>query len=272
MWGELLLLLLWRKWTGRGSAAPAAVPAMLPEEAVAAIQNGDEALRNEWIIQYEPFIAKTASKFAKRYIDPERDDEYSIALTAFDEAISRYSPDAGSSFLSFASQVIQRRLIDHLRREQRHAAAVPYSALQGDRDEDTSLLAAIEAQEAIEVYARDRAAEERRAEIEALTAELAHYGISFADLSEQSPKHQDSRDMLLGIGRRLAQNAVLFGMLADKRQLPLKELCEIENVSRKTLERNRKYLIAVALIARGPYPLMQEYIIPSPATKEEVVS
>jgi len=246
------------------------MPAMLPEEAVAAIQNGDEALRNEWIIQYEPFIAKPASKFAKRYIDPERDDEYSIALSAFDEAITRYSPEAGSSFLSFASQVIQRRLIDHLRREKRHAAAVPYSSLQGDRDDDSSLLAAIESQEAIEVYARDLAAEERRVEIEALAAELKRYGVSFADLSDQSPKHQDSRDMLLGIGARLAKNAVLFGMLTDKRQLPLKELCEIENVSRKTLERNRKYLIAVALIAGGPYPHMQEYIIPSSAQKEGV--
>ncbi len=241
---------------------------MSPEEAVAAIQRGDEALRNEWIKQYRPFIAKTASQFAKRYIDPSRDDEYSVALSAFDEAITRYSPDAGSRFLAFAAQVINRRLIDYSRREQRHSSVVPYSAVQGDRDEDSSVLAALEAKEAISVYATEQTAEDRREEIAALAAELKLYGVTFADLRDQSPKHQDSRDTLLKIGARLARNPGLFAMLTDKRQLPLKELCEIENVSRKTLERNRKYLIAVALIAGGPYPVLQEYIKPSSLEKE----
>lgn len=243
---------------------------MLPEEAVAAIQNGDDKLRNEWIRQYEPFIVKTASRFAKRYIDPSRDDEYSVALSAFDEAITRFSPQAGSGFLPFASQVIQRRLIDHLRRERRHAAVVPYSALLGERSEEASALAVIEAREALTVYERDRMAEERRSEIEALTAELAAYGVTFADLSEQSPKHRDSREALLAIGARLARNPALFVMLMQKRQLPLKELQQAEKVSRKTLERNRKYLIAIALIAGGPYPLLRSYIMPSTDDKEEI--
>ncbi|WP_246578675.1 RNA polymerase sigma-I factor [Cohnella xylanilytica] len=264
-----MLLLLWRKWTGRGSAAVAERPSMSPDEAIAAIRNGDEALRNEWIKQYQPFIAKTASRFAKRYIDPDRDDEFSVALAAFDEAIDGYSPDAGGSFLAFAAQVMNRRLIDYARRERRHASVVPYSSLQGERDEESSMLSAIEAKEALSVYSRERTAEERRDEIASLTAELEPYGVRFADLVDQSPKHQDSRDMLLSIGARLARNPVLFRLLADKRQLPLKELCEIENVSRKTLERNRKYLIAVTLIARGPYPLLQEYIYPSTPDNKE---
>ncbi|MBB6731075.1 RNA polymerase sigma-I factor [Cohnella sp. CBP 2801] len=264
-----MLLLLWRKWTGQGGAAPAADhEARTPEEVVAAIQQGDEALRNDWIRQYQPFIAKTASRFGKRYIDPSRDEEFSIALAAFDEAIGSYSPEGGSSFLGFAGQVIQRRLIDYARKERRHLTAVPYSALQPQDDEAGSVLAKLEAKEALTVYSRERTAEERKEEIASLQAELAPFGVSFYDLSEQSPKHHDSREMLLGIGARLAQNAALFGMLVKKRQLPLKELSELEQVSRKTLERHRKYIIAVTLIAGGPYPILREYIRVSAAKQE----
>jgi len=268
-WGELLLLLLWRKWTGRGNAAPAAdFGVRTPEEVVADIQQGNEALRNDWIRQYQPFIAKTASRFGKRYIDPSRDEEFSIALSAFDEAIGSYSPDGGSSFLGFAGQVIQRRLIDYARKERRHLTALPYSSLQPQEEEAGSVLAKLEAKEALTEYSRERTAEERKDEIAALEAELTPYGVSFFDLTGQSPKHQDSRDMLLGIGARLAQNAVLFGMLVKKRQLPLKELSELEQVSRKTLERHRKYIIAVTLIAGGPYPILREYIRVSDAQQE----
>jgi RNA polymerase sigma factor len=42
--------------------------------------------------------------------------------------------------------------------------------------------------------------------------------------------------------------------------LPIKELLEVAEVSRKTLERNRKYIIAVAIIHNGPYPYLREYL------------
>ncbi|RUS45601.1 RNA polymerase sigma-I factor [Cohnella sp. AR92] len=265
-----MLLLLWRKWTGRGSTA--AVPeteALNPEETVEAIQQGREELRNDLIKQYRPFIVTTASRFSKRYIDPDRDDEFSVALLAFDEAITRYSPEAGSRFIGFAAQVMNRRLIDYARKEQRHLSSVPYSSLQSDSEDEGSVLSKIEAREAISVYSREQVAQDRRDEIRALTEELEPYGISFFELSEQSPKHQDSRDALLEIGWRLANRAPLLALLKDKKKLPLKELGELENVSRKTLERHRKYLITIALIAAGTYPLLQQYIAGAPADMKE---
>jgi len=260
LWGEFLLLALWKKWVGHRSDSDGAPEGDTPEAMVASIQQGNEELRNELIQRYRPFILKTASRFCKRYIDPARDDEFSVALLAFDEAINGYSAQSGGRFLTFASQVITRRLIDYARKEERHASLVPYSALEGDKGEGASLLSQVEAKEALEAYAQDQDRETRLEEIKALAEELAGFGISFADLSEQSPKHLDSRNMLLGIGRRLAANPVLFAMLKERRQLPLKELCEAEQVSRKTLERNRKYLIATALIAGGPYRHLKPYI------------
>ncbi|MCC3374949.1 RNA polymerase sigma factor SigI [Cohnella sp. REN36] len=256
-----MLLLLWERWFGRSSSsATIENPGEALEQSVLAAQQGDAEARDHLIRQYRPFIAKTVSRFCKRYIDPARDDEFSIAMTAFDEAIARYSPEAGSRFLGFAEKVIVRRLIDYVRKDQRHRQTVPYSALQGDDEEQSSLLTRVEIREAVTVYEKERLAEDRREEIAALTEALKAYGVSFGDLAGQSPKHQDSREALLGIGRRLADNAALFETLRHKRQLPVKELCEAEKVSRKTIERHRKYLIAVALIASGGYPFLQEYI------------
>lgn len=223
------------------------------------IQNGDSELRNQLIQRYHPYILKTTSRFFRRYIDPQRDDEFSIALSAFDEAISRYSPEGGRLFLGFAETVIRRRLIDYLRQEKKHAAAVPYSAFDTESD-DGAPMNRIEVTQALEVYNQELSADERRMEIMSLTEELAVFGITFADLADHSPRHQDSRRTLLSMGKRLALNDKLFHMLRDKRQLPIKDLCENESVSRKTIERHRKYLIAISLIAHGTYPYLREYI------------
>ena len=45
-----------------------------------------------------------------------------------------------------------------------------------------------------------------------------------------------------------------------KKALPMKELSKNSGVDRKTLERHRKYLIAVALILMEDLPHMAEYV------------
>lgn len=71
------------------------------ETSVEKIQKGDKDLQNDLIQQYKPFIAKTVSSVCKRYID-EKDDEFSIGLIAFNEAIEKYSAEKGNSLLAFA--------------------------------------------------------------------------------------------------------------------------------------------------------------------------
>jgi len=233
---------------------------MTPERSVEQIQNGDEELRNEFIRRYNPYIMKITSRFFRRSIDPTRDDAHSVALAAFDEAINRFSPEKGRLFLGFAETVIHRRLVDYVRQESKHAAAVPYSAFEIDSDEGGGTVNRIEVVQAMEAYEREVTADERKLEIASLTEELALYGITFEDLAKLSPKHQDSRAQLLRIGRKLAREERLFRSLRETRQLPIKEICEAGTASRKTVERHRKYIIAVSMIAGGSYPFLKEYI------------
>ena len=84
------------------------------EETILKIQQGDSKLRNDIIHSYKPFIAKTASTVCNRYIT-ESDDEFSIGMIAFNEAIDKYSSEKGSSLIAFAEIIIKRRVIDYLR-------------------------------------------------------------------------------------------------------------------------------------------------------------
>ena len=237
------------------------------EQLVLRAQHGDAKLRNQLITDYQPFIAKLTSRFSRKYIDPSRDDEFSVALDGFNEAIQKFSPESGRSFLGFAETVIRRRLIDYVRKEQKFQHAVPYSAFDVVDDED-QVVNPVEMQQALRQYEADRDSEARRLEIIELTGLLAKFGISFAELADASPKHVDSRQLLFGIARTLAQSDEMMELLLAKGQLPVKQLLSVVDVSRKTVERNRKYIIAVALIYHGQFPYLQDYICPDIETVE----
>lgn len=263
-----MLLVLFKKFLGKREAFhPAQDSPNIIEEKVVRIQEGDLKLRNQVITDYQPYIAKVTSRFCKRYIDPAHDDEYSIALNAFNEAINKFSTNSGSSFLSFAETVIRRRLIDYVRKEQRFSKQLPYSSFEVE-DEEESVINPVEIHRAVEQFEIDKSAEERRQEIMELQRSLLDFGISFFELPDISPKHEDSRKMLFDIGRKLAEDSAMIESIKTKKMLPIKELLDVVQVSRKTLERHRKYLIAITLILEGPYTYLREYLHIPQASEE----
>nr|WP_028612070.1 RNA polymerase sigma factor SigI [Paenibacillus harenae] len=256
-----MLLVLFKRFL-RGSDSAGAEEGgqqLAPEQWVARIRQGDELLREQFIADYKPYILKVTSRFCKRYIDPTRDDEYSVALLAFNEAINQFASHAGKSFLGFAETVIRRRLIDHVRKEQRHAQVVPYSMFDSE-DEEQPHYNSVETKQALSAYEMKRTEDERRQEIGDLNLELDRFGITFAELVELSPKHSDSRRLLIGIAQTLVSRASLFESLKQTTKLPVKELTELCGISRKTVERNRKYIISIALVLSGSYPFMHDYL------------
>ena len=64
--------------------------------------------KSEFIQEYKPFIASAVEKCVGRYVTYGQDDELSIGLIAFEEAINHYDENKGS-FLSFAQNVIKKK-------------------------------------------------------------------------------------------------------------------------------------------------------------------
>ncbi|MFD0714620.1 RNA polymerase sigma factor SigI [Paenibacillus sp. GCM10027626] len=253
-----MLLVLFKRMFGKND--PEAAQRDSPEEIVARIREGT-ASRDAFIAAYQPYIVKVTSRFCKRYVDPTCDDEFSIALSAFDEAIEQYACDAGKSFLGFAETVIRRRLIDYVRKEQRHACSVPYSVFETIDDEELPVNP-VETKEAISRYSLHLEAETRRLEIEEYNEILTSYGITFAELPEFSPKHADSRLLLASISCTFATTGTMYESFEASKKLPVKELCQRSGVSRKTIERNRKYIIALAVLYHGDFPYLKTYLEP----------
>ena len=87
-----------------------------------------------------------------------------------------------------------------------------------------------------------------------------HYGFSFFDLADASPKTEKTKKSCAQAVRTLIATAILMAQMRLKRLLPIKELSEASGVIRKILERHRKYIIAAAEILDGDFPILAGYM------------
>ncbi|MGI6678642.1 MAG: RNA polymerase sigma-I factor [Dehalobacterium sp.] len=224
-------------------------------------QSGHRDAREQLIKRFRPLVIKTASTLCGRYINTDQDDEVTIGMIAVNQAIDTYRADGGTRFFNYAEIIIKRRLIDHYRREQRLSRAMPFSSIGGDvQTENDSILNQIEHQQAMIEFRKEQENSDRQEEIKHYTKTLSLYGISFAELVSCAPKHEDARLRAMDVARIIANDKELRAYLMDRKELPLKQLESLVKVSRKTLERQRKYIIAMALIICGDYKYLQDYL------------
>jgi RNA polymerase sigma factor len=228
------------------------------EETVCLIQQGDCTLQNELIDSYKPFIAKIVSSVCKRYIR-ESDDEFSIGLIAFNEAIEKFSSEKGRSLLSFAEVIIKRRVIDYIRKDSKENN-LRLDFGQDSLNEETVGGTSIENELSIEHHNKKNDELHRREEIVQFQQKLQSFDLSFLEIMEQSPKHADARKNAMTIAKILVESKDLSMILWEKKRLPIKELENLVHTSRKTIERNRKYIIAMAIILTGDFHYLRDYI------------
>lgn len=230
----------------------------------------DERKLNSFIAESEDFILRQASKATGRYITTS-DDEWSIAEIAFDEAIRSYDETKGA-FAAFSSVVIKRRLIDFIRSESRFAdntTLVAPHIMDGNLDEEDAEGASGAVNLAVQQKSAELSAQAAREagtqssaqeEIAAANAKLAEYGFSFFDLTECSPKAEKTKEACAEAVKALIRNPELLEKMRAKKALPMKELEKASGVSKKILDRHRKYIIAAAEIISGEYPILREYL------------
>ncbi|WP_374099749.1 RNA polymerase sigma-I factor [Sediminibacillus dalangtanensis] len=226
------------------------------EDLIEMVQAGNEEVQNRLLKAYQPFVAKSVSDVCKRYIDPQIDDEFSVGLLAFNEAMLSYSADKGSSFLSFARLVVKRRVIDYIRQEQTKTAAASID----EPLEDAQLENPSEVNAAKAIYQDQVDSWYRREEIRDLQDKLKEYKLSFEELTVISPKHRDARESAIRVARVLYENEFLRSYVLKKRKIPIKNLVNYVDVSKKTLERNRKFILAIFIILSGDYIYLKDYL------------
>lgn len=226
------------------------------------VQQGHEQQREEIIQRYLPFILKVTSQSCKRFVRLGVDDEVSVALIAFNEALDKYDCNQNASFFAFSEVVIKRRIIDYFRKKKREAREIPWSVMEDENNSQDSShqLDKITSDKAFERAYEEETNEMRRQEILEYQRQLQQYGITIQDLVAASPKHQDARQAAFQVARLIYRNKAFQDYLKRTKSLPLKDLEPEVKVSRKTLERQRKYIIALTVILTGEFYYLQEYL------------
>lgn len=234
------------------------------EEKLQSAKSGNDRDREELLNASKPFIYRVATKITKRHLEWGNDDELSISLMAMDEAINRYDLSKDIPFLAYARIVINSRLMDYFRKESRHQNSVSleeYKLSNGEYLQHTPA----ETFQAWENYVNEKAAKERQEEIIEFGHYLAQFGISYSELVQASPKHFDTRETLMGVAWELAGNKELINQLIKTKRLPLAELTKLTGIKRKTLERGRRYIVALALLIyhREKFIYIYSYLKPA---------
>jgi len=208
-----------------------------------------------FVEEYKPFIASCARKVTGRYMSYDSDDELSIAMIAFVEAIKSFDSSKGN-FFTFSRNVIKRKLIDYYRKEMRHRDVVPLNVYVQEEEAELDY----GADQAIREFSDRDIAELRRAEIEELAKELSQWNITYRDLAKVSPRHRKTKEQCAQLAGIILSRPDMLESIMIRKYLPVSELEKASGLPRKFIERFRKYIIAIVVIAIGDYQYIKDYI------------
>ncbi|MDP4091716.1 MAG: RNA polymerase sigma-I factor [Bacillota bacterium] len=212
----------------------------------------DMTNRDVFIQSNKDFIYKTTYNVCKRGISWENDDELSIALIAFNKACDSYNESRGD-FFAYSKVLIRNALIDYFRKNSQN----PWLAFDGDE----STIDYIDSKISMDQFSIDSENSHRAEEIILFTRELSKYGLDFDVLAESSPSHTDTRSSLLNIAAACSNNEDILAYIKRKKLLPIKEICLLTGTNKKTLEKWRRYLLALILIlSSSEYPYIKSYL------------
>ena len=208
-----------------------------------------------FIRQYLPFIRSETAKFLHSF-PQDGQDELSIAMFAFYECLLAYEPARGA-FLPLAAVAIRNRLIDYARKEQRHRNTVSLNAPDSS-DEPRTLEDSLPAEESAVEQLPDQLSTKK--ELAEFSSQLRTFGLTLSDVADECPRQERTMSACMAVLRYAKENPELLGELVKKKKLPLLRLVEGAGVERKTIERHRKYVVAILLAYTNGYEIIRGHL------------
>ncbi|HCW54065.1 MAG TPA: RNA polymerase subunit sigma [Clostridium sp.] len=202
---------------------------------------------NEIIDSHMPFIIKSISDVTGRYVSCENDEELSVGMLAFSEAVERYDNEKGH-FLSYAKLVISSRIKNYLKGENRHAHSSLEELLDNgiefkdeylEQKEDNSILVE---------------------QIGKLKSEIELFGFSLDDLVNEAPKQQATRENAINLSQKISEEEEFVSFMYLKRRLPIKKIVLRFGVTEKVVKRSKKFIISVVIIINKNLSALKNWI------------
>lgn len=206
--------------------------------------------------QYMPFILSEASRYAGRPLKKGIDDEVSIAMIAFHEAIRSYTRSRGA-FIAYAGLLIRSRLIDFTRKEVRHQQIVSLDEPAEESGKKTRM-DLLEDKANTTQSAQNRKA--TREEITELNQKMKEYGLSLKDVALHCPKQERTLQACGKLVAVLKEHPELLDQFLKTKKLPVRELVRYSKIEKKTIERHRKYIMALFLIYSNGFEMIRGHL------------
>lgn len=223
------------------------------QQVIRSRQNPEAA--DQFIRSYMPFIKAETARFLHRPPIEGQDEELSVAMFAFYETMTVYNPDRGA-FLPLASAGIRNRLIDYFRREQKYSGQLSLDE-PVDEDGDTLLEKTDSGVDEISDYTDLTGAQE---EIKKFSADLALFGLTLTDVADSCPRQERTLDACMKVLDYAKKHPQLLEQMIHSCKLPLSQLALGSGVEKKTLERHRKYLVAILLAFTNGFEIIRGHL------------
>ena len=211
---------------------------------------------NEIIEEHIPFIIRTISHLTGRYVTIGNDDEYSIALLAFEQAIHDFDAEKGS-FLSFARLVIESRLINYFKSK--------------TVKNDNKTVSLDELYENGHDFSKNEyhSDEDLKEEISIYCKELSIFGLDLEKMADVSPKHRDTRRNAIYAAEIASTDEEIVNKLYQKKKLPIRKVSIISNFSEKVIKRSKLFILGTMLIFIKDLNCLIQWIV---ETRDQYVS
>lgn len=207
--------------------------------------------RNSFIENNMEFIYKTASFICKKKLDKNNDEEYSVAIEAFNKACETFSEDRGN-FLSYAKVVIRNKLIDFFKSSSK-SPILYFDSEEGEREMHNNI--------SLDQYDMELERKNRIDEINLYKKYLEQYDIDFFTLSKSSPSHKDTRNEILNVAISCVRDKYIMKKLEEKKRLPALEIMKLTNKNRKFIEKWRRYLISlIVILSNDEFMYLKSYL------------
>lgn len=216
------------------------------------IKEGDLTLKDKFINDHLNYISKTVSNLLGKCIDSKNSEELSIGLMAFNEAIEFFDPERNKNFYKYSNMIINHRIIDYIRKNKKHNNVLPFSYLEQNNTFNPEYLISDSHSQYEKIEVKE--------ELISFQHQLMDFGFTLKELVLSSPKHKDSRLLSIRIARVIANNEEIYCKMIKKKRIPLTELLKLIKVNRKTITRNRVFIVAVCLILRSNLENLKEFI------------
>lgn len=206
---------------------------MIPGETIS-LENLDNLVK-----QHMAFLIRTVSNFTGRYVSIENDEEFSIALLAFAEAVKRYDKGKGT-FLTFAKLVIESRLKTYLMSKKKEGTEVSLEAMQEAGMDFT---------------------EEKKEDHQSLHEEIIQYreellifGLTLEILADHAPKHEDTRKTAVRVAETASEDEDTVQETYRKKKLPIRQVARVAKVTEKVVKGSKQFILAVMIIFIKQFP------------------